>query len=207
MRYQENNLVADVLAWLEEQSCGITEQGYHRFMTRVLRRLPVAQARELGVDLALLRAVRVRYKFPVDPKGGGAITAKRRPPHNVRAHRRRIVPRPPEPLPARRPRHPARDVEQKSADVPRPLPVEPAPGLPALRGTLDNPHNSDWILINDMALEKLYAKDKLIMINDVGEVIHIKTRREYTPEQLVEQFGLHKSEAESCFMTFTERRK
>lgn len=61
MRYVEDMTVESVLAWLEEQSCPIKRRSFQEFMTRVLRLMPLSQARLLKVDADLLRAVRVRY--------------------------------------------------------------------------------------------------------------------------------------------------
>ena len=43
-----------------------------------------------------------------------------------------------------------------------------------------------------------------MVTNYQGNVIHLATKQEYTPEQLVEQFKLTPAEAQSCYQTFTE---
>ncbi len=209
MRYQENNPVKVVLEWLRKQNCQITIRGYDQFLRRVLRLMPIKQAHELGVDVDLLRAIRIRYRLPVDPKGVRVALGKRRPAHHARARRRRIAPRPkerPQPLEPRLARRPVMAVVGTATTERSPI-AAAAPPVQKLRGTMDNPHNNDWMLINEMARQKLYDQDKRVMINDVGLVIHMSTRHEYTVKELVEQFGLHENEAESCFMTFTERKK
>ncbi len=191
--------VDNVREWLKKQNCPISVRGFDQFMRRVLRLVTMAQARRRGVDVDLLRAVRIRYQMPVDPRRTRALLGRRRPAHHARARRWPIAPRsekPPPPPRSARPR-PISPVEVVAPSV-----VEPPP--PKMRGTPEAPQGyGDWKIINDMARKKVFAKDRSMLLNHWGTVIHIKTRYDYTQDELERDFGLTPNEAESCFMTFT----
>lgn len=76
-----------------------------------------------------------------------------------------------------------------------------------MRGTLENPQGRwDWKIVNDMARAKIFSQKggDLMMTNYQGTVINIRTRHEYTPEELMAEFDLSANEAESCYMTFSD---
>ncbi len=206
MRYQENRTVREVLGWLRDQDCPISRYSYQEFMRRVLRLLPVEQARDLGVDVEILRTIRVRLKMPINPRRARSTTIKPLPRHNARTRRRPIVPRPknqPRPVPPRTP-HRSSVPPAKTALA---LVVEPLLP-PKMRGTPEDPQGyGDWKIINDMARKKVFAKDRSMMLNYMGTVTHTKTRHEWTQAELEVHFGLTPNEAESCFMTFTASEK
>lgn len=213
MRYQENRTVKYVLAWLLEQNCAISRRSYHEFMLRVLRVLPLEQAREFGVSADLLRAIRVRYQMPVDPKGVRAGAGKSTPRHDSRARRRRILPvrkaqlaRVSSAHVLRGEAHPAAAVAPLSSAgmVSPPGQAEP----PKMLGTMENPvGQSDWIIINKIARDKVFAKDRLMTLNDRGRARSMRTGRDYTEEELMKEFGLTEIEAISCFQTLPSQWK
>ena len=205
MRYAENNPVKTVLAWLKEQGCVITDRGFHGYMARVLHRLPLDQARQLGVDVDLLRAVRVRYKLPVDPKRTRRVMGKPAPRHYSRAKRRKIG------LPRKSKRAPApaaASVRQTpSVDAARPpvlgIQIEVATPAPKLHGDPLKPEilrYGDWKIINKEAKAKIAKQSRQIWF-DAGTVSNFKTRKQYTEADLMAEFGLTPVEAQSCFLT------
>lgn len=143
MRYQQGKSVREVLAWLELQGVPTIRRNYHRLMLRVFLLLPLDQARELGVDEGLLRAVRTRYKLPVDPGGRRAPTVKKAPRRDYRQRQRRILadPRP------KRASPPALEPHMKSERFERPGTTASvfSPGISSMalasgmRGTPENP--------------------------------------------------------------------
>ena len=209
MRYAEKKTVRTVLDWLKEQNCKIAPRSYHRYMLRVMRSMRLQQASNLGVDVELLRAIRVRYKLAVDPKRVRGAGAKL-PAHHVRAHRRRIFPRS-EPKPISTPKEaPKRTIPPAVATLTPTLRTAMASTLsqnepPKMQGTAENPlGHGDWRIINESAREKVFALDKMVHLNLKGRVIHGRTRREFTKDELESEFALTPNEAESCFMTFSE---
>ena len=205
MRYRENKPVAAVLVWLKEQSCMISRTSYHEFMARVLHMLSLDQARELGVDVELLRAVRVRYKLLVDPKRTRRVTGKPVPRHNVRAKRRTIglSGKPKDTLP-----HATANVRQTPRVDPAKTPfhgIEAKVAAPSakLHGDPTKPDTlryGDWKIINEQAKAKLAKQNRQIW-TDAGTVFNFRTGKQYTEEDLMREFGLTPAEAQSCFLT------
>ena len=205
MRYAEDNSVRTVLAWLKEQGCEITDRGFHGFMSRVLHLLPLEQARQLGVDVDFLRAVRVRYRLPVDPKRARRVKGKPAPRHFSRSKRRKIgLPRKPKPAPVPT----TASVRQTpGVDAARPpvagIQIEVATPARKLHGNPSKPDTlryGDWKIINEEARTKIAKQSRQIWF-DAGTVSNFKTRKQYTQEDLVKEFGLTPVEAQSCFLT------
>ena len=74
-----------------------------------------------------------------------------------------------------------------------------------MRGTEENPIGiPDWQILNRRARKKLAVIDRKILPNHQGMVIHLKTKRSYTPEDLVAEFGLTPTELESCSMSLPD---
>ena len=98
---------------------------------------------------------------------------------------------------------------QTRADLAQPplLGIEaeaPAPAPQQLRGDPSRPETlrfGDWKIINQQAKAKLAKQTRHIFTNDNGTVFHLKTRKQYTAEDLVAEFGLTAVEARSCFLT------
>ena len=205
MRYRENLSVSRVLEWLKEQNCPISLRTYHEFITRVLYRLALDHAKELGVDVDLLRAVRVRYKLPVEPQRVRGVISKQRPPHNSRAKRRKIgLPRKPK-LAVNPPTvaNVGRPTRADAAQLPL-LGLDADTAPPQIRGDVSRPETlrySDWQIINESARSKLAKQSRQVMTNDAGTVYHLRTGKQYTEEDLVREFGLTPTEAQSCFLT------
>ena len=206
LRYVERKSVAEVIAWLAEQKCTISSRSYYDFMARVLRLMPLEQAEKLGVDVPLLRAVRVRLKYPVDPRRSTALGSKRVKRFYSRHRQRRLqtVPK------AKRVPPPARTVCPERASDPAQLPlagIAPSPvqpGMEQITGDVNNFKSlsrQDWIIVNGMARGKLRVIDRRVYPNWQGRVFHLSTRVDYTREDLIKQFGLTPAEAESCFLT------
>ena len=208
-RYQGNQSVDKFLEWLKQHGCSISRRSYHEFVHRVLCLMSMKQARDLGVDVELLRAVRVRGKLPIDPKGVRAVTGKPTPRHDSRARRRRILPRRESRLVGKSLGHstPKKNPPAATSASTPPREIElptKQSEAPKMRGTPEDPQgHGDWKIINDMARKKVFSKDRSVMLNYQGTVLHTKTRHEYTQAELEAQFGLTPNEAESCFMTFT----
>ena len=137
---------------------------------------------------------------------------------NSRSRRRKILPEP-RPKSAAKPiakpaakgtLPPAPRSSRRNRPEPGQLPliglvVPPSIEAPYARlvGTKDKPaHYADWKIINEVARAKPATADRHVYPNMDNAVIHLTTRAEYTPEQLVEEFGLSANEAESCFMSF-----
>ena len=195
-----------VLAWLKEQDCAISRGSYHEFMARVLHLLPLEQAREMGVEVELLRAVRVRYKLLVDPKRARRVIGKPAPRHFSRAKRRKIgLPRKPRPAPDP---HAVSNVPRQSwsdgAQQPF-LGIEAeASARPRFLGDPSKPETlryADWKIINEEARTKIAKQSRQILTNDAGTVFSFKTGKQYTEEDLMREFGLTLAEAQSCFLT------
>lgn len=198
------------MVWLGEQGIIVTRRAYHLFFKRVLRVMPVAMAKTAGVDVALLRAVRVRHKLPLDPSGARVVSTKKAVRHDSPKRRRPITaePRPkrPKALPtaAHSPRGDYLNANQLTpvkAIVTAPV----AKDAPAMRGTAEAPIGyADWNIVNGMATDKLAAKNRSVLANYQGRVINIKTKQDYTEEDLVSLFELTPTEAQSCFRSFTK---
>ena len=214
MRYVENTSVEKVLAWIAEQGVSIARRTYQDFITRVLHLMPLAQAKDLGVNPELLKAIRVRYKLPVDPRRARVVVDKKAPWHNHRQRRRpiHVGPKPKRVAAAKlAPVAPARPQKRDRLDANQfPLPgmvgLPPdAKQYPLMTGTPEKPAGyGDWKIINAMARDKLYALDRKVMPNYESGVIHIRTRKQYNPEELVALFNLTPNEAQSCYMSFDD---
>ena len=206
MRYEERKPVVIVLKWLEQQSCPIAFRSYKDFMGRVLRLMSLARAEALGVDVDLLRAVRVRLKLPLDPRRVRSTLGKplTRFDSRHRSRRLQILPK------AKRPVLVARSVGKRDRiGDPRPLSPSgfaPVPETPSERLTGD-PSNlksltlADWRIINKAARLKLLQRERKIESNWEGRVFHRTTHQQYTRQELMAQFGLSVAEAESCYLT------
>lgn len=206
MRYQDNCTVSEVLAWLKEKGTEISRRSYQDFMVRVLHLMPLEQARELKVNADLLRAVRVRYKLPPDPRSSRLTASRRTARHNPRWQRRKILPKPrSESLEVSAPAYPAQEARPKPSQPPltgTKIPPTAEETYAKLRGTPDNPANyGDWKIINEVAHAKLRKINRHVYPNQGGLTIHLYTRHEYTEEELIEQFDLSPTEAQSCFMS------
>ena len=72
-----------------------------------------------------------------------------------------------------------------------------------MRGTPDAPQGfGDWKIINKIARDKLLRVNRHVYANCLGgQCINLKTREEYSEEDLIRLFHLTRTEAESCFMT------
>lgn len=212
MRYQEDCTVSEVLAWLKEKGTEISRRSYQDFMVRVLRLMPLEQARELKVNADLLRAVRVRYKLSPDPRSSRLTASKRTVRHNPRWQRRKILPEPRPKVAAKATpppttRSPGRDQPEPAQLLMAGLVAPPAIEAPyaKLRGTPDKPDGyADMKIINQVARAKLAKANRHIYPNTEGTTIHISTRHEYTPEELVAECGLSPTEASTCFMTLDD---
>lgn len=204
MRYREKKSVADVIAWLSSQGVTTSRESYQTFLRRVLNLLPDDKAKDLKVDLELLRAVRRRLKLPLAPSSGRALTVKAVRAFNARSRQRRVAPVK-KPKPVRAPlARPSRKPVLEADQLPLAGMVSPPSEPPKMRGTPDSPQGyADWKIVNEIARKKVFKKDRQIMLNMQGTVLHLKTREEYTPERLMADFGLTANEAQSCFMTFT----
>lgn len=204
MRYTEKKSVSQVLAWLSERGIATSRESYQTFLRRVLNLLPDDKAKELQVDLELLRAVRRRLKLPLAPASGRLMPVKAVKSFHSRSRQRRVgAPRkarsvrPPLARPARRPV--VEDNQLPLAGIVAP-PGEP----PKMRGSMERPEGyGDWKIVNEIARKKVFKKNRQMMLNMQGTVIHLKTREEYSPERLMAEFDLTAPEAQSCFMTFT----
>ena len=206
MRYRDNKPVAAVLAWLKDQNCVISRGSYQEFMARVLHVLSLEQAREFGVDIELLRAIRVRYKLPVDPRRARKAIGKPAPRHNSRAKRRKIgLLHKPKPIPPRT----TANVRQTPTVDPAKTPfhgIEAKVAAPTakLHGDPSKPKTlryRDWKIINEEARTKIAKQSRHIFTNDAGTVSNFRTRKQYTEEDLMAEFGLTPAEARSCFLT------
>ena len=175
MRYTDKKSVMQVLSWLAERGVATSRESYQTFLRRVLNLLPDDKARELLVDLQLLRAVRRRLKLPLAPAPGRLLPIKA-----------------------------VKSFHARSRQLPLVGIVAPPTDAPRMRGTPEKPEGyGDWKIINEIARKKVFRKDRQMMLNMQGTVLQLKTREEYTPERLMEDFGLTATEAQSCFMTFT----
>ena len=207
MRYTDKKPVDQVLAWLAERGVPSGRQTFQTFLRRMLNLMSDAKANQIGVDLELLRAVRRRLQLPISPAPGRVRPLKAMLAFNSRSRRRRVnvakkIKRPP-PVP---PTHPSRQEKHEFAQLPRPgldaLPEIEAP-YAKLRGTPDKPSGfGDYRIINEVARAKLAKINRWVWPNQQGDTINIRTRHEYTAEELVEQFGLSPTEAQTCFMSF-----
>ena len=205
MRYTDKKSVTQVLSWLAERGVVTSRESYQTFLRRVLNLLPDNKARELLVDLQLLRAVRRRLKLPIAPAPGRLLPIKAVKSFHARSRQRRVAPVK-KPKPVRAPL--ARPVRKSPVVEADQLPlvgiVAPPTDAPRMRGTPEKPEGyGDWKILNEIARKKVFRKDRQMMLNMQGTVLHLKTREEYTPERLMEDFGLTATEAQSCFMTFT----
>ena len=209
LRYQENKRVHEVLEYLRNNGVPTTAQNFHSFMRRVLHLMPHSEAARLKVDAALLRAVRVRLKMPTDPKGIRVVVGKPTERYDSRTRRRRLqtVPKAKRSVAASTATTPIRRERVSDANQ---LPLAgivmaaEKPGLDQLTGDVNNPDTltrADWKIINEMAHSKLRAIDRKIYPNQQGRVLHLTTRIEYTRADLVKEYGLTPTEAESCFLT------
>lgn len=214
MRYKDNKRVEDVREHLRGIGVETSAQNFHDFLRRVLYLLPHAEALRLRVDVALLRAVRVRLKIPTDPKGVRMVVGRTTRRHDSRRRRRRLQvgrkPKPPAPPPAL-PRAPRRERVDDSGQLPLGItPVPPtSPELTPLQGSEADPKTltrQDWQVLNRRARLKLRV-DRKVLPNYQGTVIHLATRDTFTAQELIERYGLTPAEAQSCFQTFTKPRR
>ncbi len=198
MRYKEQKSVVQVVDWLKDKQCEVTGRAYHGFMLRVLRLMPLKQAEALGVDPSLLRAIRIRLKLPLDPKGKRVAVGKGTERYDHRRRRRRLASepksRPSAPPPTR----------------PRRVKVSPVGQMP-LTGILETTdaeisafqrfNRAQLREVNEQATAKVRAMSLEVYTNVDGRCFHIKTKREYTPEELQSKFSLSYAEAQSLFKT------
>ena len=166
------------------------------------------QAKKLGVDVDLLRAIRVRLKLPADPRRARSTLGKPITRFDSRHRQRRLQT---VPKAKRLPLAPAQPTRQdRSSDVNHQqslVGIAPTPektGTAKILGNVENLNSlfrNDWKIINEIARSKLRALDRKVYPNWKGRVFHLTTRVEYTREDLMKQFGLTRAEAESCFLT------
>ena len=210
MRYEQRKSVPEVLAWLAAHGCVINKRSYQLFHWRVLRLMSLEQAQELGVDVDLLRAIRVRLKLPVDPRRIGSAFAKSIRRFDPRHRHRKIQVGPkPKRVPlamSPKPSHQPVGAPADSAQFPRAglIPSGDATEEYVFRGDPAKPETlsrQDWSEINKVARKKLLRINRQIWPNQSGTVFHFRTRQQYTREHLI-GLGLSSNEAESCFQTF-----
>lgn len=208
MRYTDKKSVASVLEWLVGQGVTTSRDSYQMYLRRVLNLLPDDKASAMKVDLELLRAIRRRLRLPLAPPAGRALTVKAVKSFNARSRQRRIAPvkkaksvRAPLARSTKRPRFEA-DQLPLAGIVATSSPVSLAAKM---RGTPEAPQGyGDWKIINEIAREKLMLLDRHLYPNMEGTVIHLKTRKLYSEEELVTIYKLTPTEAQSCFMTFND---
>ena len=62
-------------------------------------------------------------------------------------------------------------------------------------------HRTQIAEINREAVRKIRAVNRDMITNDRGRSYNLRTRDDYTPEDLQQKFGLTYAEAQSCFLT------
>lgn len=198
-RYVDKEPVSAVLGWLEGQGCQISPRSYHECLTRVLVRLPLAQAQTLGVEVALLRAIRVRLQLPTESRRTGS-PAKRVVPRHDSRHRRRPLALATKPKPAVTKVRAASTPEREPSVLPEAKGSAGSEPSQEEREAVRKLTREEFIALHKGAKKKIRALNRNMATNLRGCCRDLATLDEYYhAEELQSAFGLTYAEAWSCF--------